>query len=193
MDFKYYFEMGKNFGDFFYFKNENKFKYIKWVFVALVVAAFIGLVMKSVSASALTTSTYDDLTANSNTVQNLLSLIPDEAYSDDYVVFSDNDYSYYCFYGDLKSENNKITGSDLKYIHYFRQGSGYNYNYFFGTDTLDLSVSDVVTSNMNIEKASNSWNFDNWKDTKITKICCLAFIPIILFANLWGCVKHDFI
>lgn len=199
MNIKEFFESGKNFSDYIYFKHEKGFKVFRYFLIILnvfiILFCLIFGISKLVSASALTTSTNSDLLSNSNYVNNLLSLIPDNQYCKKYVVFSNGDYSYYCFYGDLSYSNNKIIGTDINYIRYYRIQDGYNYSYKydFGIDDLSLNVNNIVCSNLNFEKSSFSWSFDNWSNQKISTVCIIAFIPILLFANLWGCLRHDYI
>lgn len=189
----YYFYLGKEFSDAFYFKHKKFFHFFKYFVISVLTSVLLGLILKFSFASALSTSTDSDVLQNSSYVANLLSLIPDDNYSDDYVIFSDSDYSYYCFYGKFSVNNNIITGENLNFIHYSRNPNSYSWSYSFGTDNLSLTVEDIICSNLNIQMASNSWSYDNFSNTKITTICCLAFIPILLFSNLWGCIRHDFV
>lgn len=188
-----YFQLGKEFGEIFYIKHHKFFCFLKYFLIAVVTSVLLGLVLRFCFASALTVSTDSDVLQNSSYVQNLLSLIPDDNYSDDYVVFSDSDYSYYCFYGKFFLNNNIISGDNLNYIRYYRNPNSYNWSYTFGSDSLKLTINNIICSNLDIQRASNSWSYDNFSNTKITTICCLAFIPILLFANLWGCIRHDFV
>lgn len=190
------FKQGQEFADCLYFCHRGAFKFIKYIIIALIISALVGLTARFVSASALTTSTVNNVYGNSSVVNELLSLVP-EGDKYDYVVFRDGDYSYYLFYGhDFSIQNDILSApNDTNYVHYYRLGSGvsYTYQYDFGVDSLSLYVNDVVTSNMDFELASSSWNFENYQNQVLAVICLLAFLPILVFVNALGVIKREFI
>lgn len=129
---------------------------------------------------ALTISTYQDLSSQSSQVQLLTSLLPNNFYGD-YVVFRGGESDYYIFYGDLSLSNNNahIIGEDLNYIKYYRSGSGYSYSYSYeyGTDDLDLTLDNVVTSNINFELSSQYYEFNSQIfEYKLLTIVIIFFI-----------------
>lgn len=129
---------------------------------------------------ALSTSTYYDLSSQSSQVYLLTSLLPNNFYGD-YVVFRSGEYDYYIFYGDLSLSNNNahIIGENLNYIKYYRTGSGYSYSYSYeyGTDDLDLTLNNVVTSNLNFELSSQYYEFNTQiYEYKLLTIVIIFFI-----------------
>lgn len=190
------FSQGQYFADYLYFRHKGVFKIVKYFIIALVVSALVGLSARFFSASALSTSTTNNLYGNSSTVNELLSLVP-VSEGVDYVVFRNDDYSYYCFYGsDFKYVNGVLSApSDTNYVHYYRSSSGvsYSYEYSFGSDSLSLSVNDVVTSNLDFEYASSCWNYENYYNQSVALMCLLAFLPILIFVNAIGVIKREFV
>lgn len=139
-------------------------------------------------AFALNTSTYGDVLSSSSTVNNLLSLIPERVTGKyDYIVFQNTSDSYYCFYGnDFTISGSTVTASNCDYIRYYRQGSTYSYVYSFGTDNLTLQVSNVVTSNLNLQKAANSFTFDEYQNNVILYFSVIIIAVFIIFSTLRG-------
>ena len=124
-------------------------KYLKISICFIVVIS-----MFCVNAFALTSSTYGDLSATSSQSQNLLSYAMnyDSFLYSDYVIYQGAQYSYYIVWADkLEYSNGKVTGSNVEYISYIRNGSGYDYhyNYDYGTDSsFTLNVSHMTISNV---------------------------------------------
>ncbi len=105
-------------------------------------------------SSALTVnSTYSDVTSTSSQAVNLVNYAM--SYSDfidsDFVIFCDEQNSYYIVWGSLNYDGSTITGSYIEYIHYYRLGSAasYQYTYEYGTDTsFRLQPDNICTSNI---------------------------------------------
>lgn len=100
-------------------------------------------------------SLYATVASTSNNALNLLyRAINYESFKDsDFIIFQDGQYSYYIVWGDLAASDTRVTGSDIEYIHYVRNGSNYDYyyTYDYGTDSsfsLTLSSEFQTTSNL---------------------------------------------
>lgn len=139
-------------------------------------------------AFALSTTTYNDVLSNSSTVNNLLSLIPERVTGKyDYIVFQNTSDSYYCFYGnDFSVSGSTVTAQGCNFIHYYRQGSTYSYVYEFGSQNLTLNVNNVVTSNLNLQKAANSFSFDEFQNNTILYFSVIIIAVFIIFSTLRG-------
>lgn len=121
------------------------------------------------NASALTISdTYSDVASTASQATNLINLACKYTsfVDSDYVIFCDEQYSYYIVWGDLQVDNTySVTGSDIEYIRYYRSGSSgsYSYYYLYGTDsTFSLNCSNVCTSNLD-DFGMRSAVYDEWK------------------------------
>lgn len=100
-------------------------------------------------------SLYATVASTSNNALNLLyRAINYESFKDsDFIIFQDGQYSYYIVWGDLAASDTRVTGSDIEYIRYVRNGSTYDsyYTYDYGTDSsfsLALSSEYQTTSNL---------------------------------------------
>lgn len=124
--------------------------------ILLFLLSFVLLVSAmTFSSSALTVSdTYSDVASTSSQAVNLVNyaMSYDDFINSDFVVFCDEQYSYYIVWSDeLSYDGSTVTGTDIQYIHYYRSGSSgsYSYSYQYGTDTsFGLSSSYVCTSNI---------------------------------------------
>lgn len=103
-------------------------------------------------------SLYGTVTSTSSNAINLLyRAFNYESFKDsDYIIFQNEQYSYYIVWGDLKEENGRVIGSDIEYVRYYRtdNSSGYNYTYQYdyGTDSsFSLTLSDEYQTTSNIE------------------------------------------
>lgn len=191
---------GKDFADAVYFKNKTKFKIVKWLLIVCLVVGFIFLLKSCLSASALSQTSfiaYADVTGTDSNVTRLLTMIPER---ENYLVSRVGEFDYFIFYGDsLEYKNNKyVSDSEINYIRYYRLGSGMSYQYYYDAGSISsLSLNPnnfLVSSNIDDYKFnSRSWSYDDRSDTVTIKLLCMVFLPIILFANLWGCIKHEYI
>lgn len=192
-------DSSQEFADKIYFKNKKKFKFIKYGFLVLVLVGFVFLLRSCFSASALTQSSftsYGDLYSNDSYANRMLTFVPEKK---KYVVARTGESEYIVFYSkDVVYSNSKYSSDLVNYVRYYRTGSSYNYQWDYESGQVShfqLNPSGyVVTSNVNdYLESSRSWSYDDRSDTVIIKQLVMVFLPIILFANLWGCLKREFI
>lgn len=143
----------------------------------------------SLSAFALSSSTYADLSPTSSQVQNLVSF----AYNyksfkkADYVVFQDAQYSYRIVWADkINFEDNRVSASDVEIITYSRSGTtgSYTYSYDYSTDAaFSLAVNNLVVSNIEgVGSASPVYEeFISQYHTKKLLIFIMAFLGVVMF------------
>lgn len=122
-------------------------------FIKIAVVAVLMLCVLSVNSFAFSGSTYGDMASTSTNTQNLINFAIncDSFKNSDFVVFQSAQYSYYIMWGDLDYNGSSVTGSQVEYVQYVREGSGYDYayQYNYGTEqTFTLSVNNVVVSNI---------------------------------------------
>lgn len=123
----------------------------KFFLVALVVVClFCSFCTVSYAYSA---STYSDLAQSATNANNLLAYAYnyDSFEGSDFVIAQIGQYEYRIFWGDLNYNGSSVSGSKVEYIQYVREGSGYDYQYYYryGTDdTLSLSINNLVVSNI---------------------------------------------
>lgn len=121
--------------------------------VSLILSIFIFVFLINIkSVNALTiNSTYRDVSPSSSQASNLLALAQnyDTFKESDFVIFSDSQYSYYIVWSnDLSLSNGTVKGSNIEYIHYYRENN-YNYSYSYGKDSsFTLNSSYLVTSSI---------------------------------------------
>lgn len=193
------FASGDHIADVIFMHNRKFFKILKYILLALVIFGLIMFFKSCTSASALgiTHNVYGDLYGTDNNSSRLLSFVPER---ENYIVARTGEYEYIVFYSmnDFIFSNNKFTSSDVvNYVRYYRTVS-YPYVYEFESgsiDSLTLNLNNYVvcSDNDDYNKSSHSWSYDDRSDTVTIKLLCFIFLPILLFANLWGCLKHDFI
>lgn len=122
-------------------------------FVLFILLLFV-LITHSNKVNALTfSSSYTDVTPTSSQANNLINyaMSYDSFIHSDYIIFCDQQYSYYIVWSDdLKLQNGLVTGSNIEYIRYYRSSStSYDYVYTYGTDsTFSLTSSNVNTSSL---------------------------------------------
>lgn len=191
------FASGDHVADVIFFHNRKFFKVLKYILLFLVVFGLVMLFKSCTSASALgiTHNVYGDLYGTDNNSSRLLSFVPER---ENYIVARTGEYEYILFYSidGFEFSNNKFTSSDVvNYVRYYRTGSyPYVYEYESGSInslTLNLNNYVVCSNNDDYNKSSRSWSYDDRSDTVTIKYLCFIFLPILLFANLWGCLKHD--
>lgn len=108
----------------------------------------------SFSSSALSVAgTYSDVSSTASQATNLVNYAMSyESFIDsDYVVFCDQQYSYYIVWSDeLTVDGSAVSGSDIEYIHYYRTGTtGSQYTYVYGTDSIfNLFAEHLCVSNL---------------------------------------------
>lgn len=93
-------------------------------------------------------SLYGTVSSTSTNALNLLYMAMnyDSFRESDYIIFQDEQYSYYIVWGALQEESGVVTAADIEYIHYYRtDSSSYNYVYSYGYGT-DSSFSLTLSS-----------------------------------------------
>lgn len=127
--------------------NMKKFSFI----ILTVVLMSCSLVF---SSSALSVAgTYSDVSATSTQSNNLINyaMSYDSFIDSDFIVFCDQQNSYYIVWSDeLTVDSSAVSGSDVEYIHYYRQGTtGSQYTYVYGIDSIfNLFAENLCTSNL---------------------------------------------
>lgn len=142
----------------------------------------------SFSSAALTVnSTYSDVTSTSSQAVNLVNFAMsyDSFIDSDYVVFCNEQYSYYIVWGDLSYDGTAVTGNDIEFLRYYRSGStgSYAYSYDYGTDsTFNLTPGHMCTSNIrNFGFSSSTYHeYKHYYDYS----CFIVFVGSILFVIL---------
>ena len=100
---------------------------------------------------------YGTVTCTSTQASNLLYMAMNyESFKNsEYIIFQDEQYSYYIVWGDLYIEDGVVKEVEsIEYIHYYRSGSSnydYTYVYEYGTDTsFDLYLDSTYQTTSNI-------------------------------------------
>lgn len=162
-------------------------------FFKIALCCVMIMVVFSMPALALSSSTYADLSATSSTTQNLISCAMnyDSFLFSDYVVFQNGQYSYYIVWSDKLEYSSGTVSSDspIEYISYIRTGSGYDYsyNYSYGTDeTFSLNVFNMTVSNVEgLGSRSELFStFLSQHQSRLYQIFSLAIIIVIAFVTL---------
>lgn len=147
-------------------------------------------------------SLYGTVSSTSNNALNLLyrAMNYDSFLDSEYIIFQDEQYSYYIVWGNLKEENGRVTGSDIEYVRYYRtdSSSGYNYtySYVYGTDAsfaLTLSEENLTTSNISgvgfVSMAAEQYEYYSTSGDKFLQfldflILFLAFMFVLVICSL---------
>lgn len=145
---------------------------------------------------AYSADTYADLAQSSTQANNLISYASnyDNFEWSDFVVAQIGQYEYRIFWGDLKYNGSSVSGSNVEYIQYVREGSNYDYSYVYryGTDnTLSLGIDNLVVSNID-ECGSRSAlyeEFSYYDNMIIFAIFGLAMLIVSSFIALRMCNK----
>lgn len=137
---------------------------------------------------AFSTSTYADIVQSSTQSNNLISLAEnyDSFSNSDFVVAQIGQYEYRIFWGNLNYNGSSITGSEVEYLQYVREGSGYDYQYHYryGTDsTLSLTVNHIVVSNID-SVGMRSAIYVQYNDYDF-KLVFFIFMTAIMLASLF--------
>lgn len=155
-----------------------------------IILVVISLFLFVVPSSALSHSTYSDLSQSNTTVQNLISFANnyDSFHESKFVVYNTSNTSTFIVWGDslTGNQNNVTSSSKVYYIEYSRNSDmQYSYKYSF-SDNFSLNVSDVIISNIpevgmtsqlfeDIEYRNNFSNFS---------IACIVFLFVILLFKI---------
>ena len=139
------------------------------------------------SAALTVSSTYSDVSSTSTQAVNLVNFAMsyDDFVSSEYVVFCNEQNSYYIVWGDLSYNGSTVSGSDVQYLRYYRTGTGTNnqYTYQYGTDsTFKLTPEHMCTSNLkNFGFSSSTYQqYKHYYDYS----CFIVFVGSILFVIL---------
>ncbi len=148
----------------------------------------------SLNVFAFSTSTYNDVSATSSTAQNLIykAVNYDSFENSDFIIFQNEQYSYYIVWGDLKYNGSSVTGSNVEYIQYFRSGSGFDYQYYYqySTDTqFSLSVNNEVVTNIDglgfVSPQYREFDYQNNSIRLLIFICaCAGAVMILTFRGV---------
>lgn len=111
------------------------------------------LFLFALPSSALTSTSYADLASTSSQAINLLNYAYNiESFSDsDFVIYRDNQYSYYIVWGDLVFSGQSVTGSDVEYCRYYRTGDAYSSSYLYdygSASDFSLDIVYAIVSNI---------------------------------------------
>lgn len=157
-------------------------------FLKISLCCIMIFVLFSVNCFALNASTYADLAQSSSQVQNLISYAHsfDSFINSDFVVFQSGQYSYYIFWGDLEYNGTSVTASEAECISYYREGSGYDYQYHYvydDSEDLSLTVSNLVVSNIDELGSSSALyeEFRSYNRDKAFGIFILAVLIVTMF------------
>lgn len=136
-------------------------------------------------------STYQDVSSTSSQAVNLLNyaISFDSFRGADYVIFCDEQYSYYIVWGDLAYEEDAVEGSNINYIHYYRDtSSGYNsYVYDTGAAETFSLVSEHVNTSSLAEYGFKSILHEEYKvygDVLLFLTLITSFFFVIMLTNL---------
>lgn len=161
-------------------------KIICIVFVVITVFLF------TVSASALSATSYSDLPSTSSQATNLITYAMsfDDFITSDYVCFRDSQYSYYCVWSDeITWSGSTISADNIKYVRYFRNNTYDEWQYGYGIDTsFTFSTAYLVTSNVP-GLGSTSSVFETYyfqHNFMILGIVFTGFLLVIAFTSLKG-------
>lgn len=118
-----------------------------------IVCILLCLILFALPCSALSHSTYNGLSQNNSTVQNLISMAInyDNFLDSKYVVYQSSQYDFYIVWGDLYLDDNTdfVSNGDIIYIRYYRTANNNSYEYVVGTDkTFRLSPYHMITTNV---------------------------------------------
>lgn len=122
-------------------------------FFLVVITCFIVLFSVSPFCFAYSGTTYSDLAQSSTQVNNLISSAENYEIFEfsDFVVAQVGLYDYRIFWGDLDYNGSYVSGDNVEYLQYVREGSSYDYSYhyYYGNEsTLSLKVDNLVVSNI---------------------------------------------
>lgn len=168
----------------------------KFILFLSLICVFISCI--SFSSSVLTVnSTYSDVASTSTQAVNLVNyaMSYDDFISADYVVFCNEQNSYYIVWGDLSYNGTSVSGSDVQFLRYYRTGSGtqYQYIYQYGTDSsFKLTPSHMCTSNIpNFGFSSSTYQeYKNHYDTNCFFVFICSVLFVILIQQLRRCNNH---
>ena len=160
--------------------------------ILCIVFVVITVFLFTVSASALSGTSYSDLPSTSSQVDNLVNyaMSYDDFINSDYVCFRDEANSYYLVWSDeMTLSNSKVTAEDIKYVRYYRPSNNSNWQYYYGEDdTFSLTSAYLVTSNIKgfgtVSELFETYYYQ--RNLTILFIVITAFVLVIAFVSLKG-------
>lgn len=160
--------------------------------ILCIVFVVITVFLFTVSASALSATSYADLPSTSSQVTNLINYAMsfDDFITSDYVCFRDDSNSYYLVWSDdITWSGSQISAGDIKYVRYYRTSSTASWQYGYGTDTsFNFSTAYLVTSNIQ-GLGSTSSVFETYYhqyNIMLLVILLTGFMLVIAFTSLKG-------
>lgn len=121
-------------------------------FIVFLMLLVLSLSILTFNTSALTVSTYSDVTNSTSQTTNLINCaIKYKSFNESkYVVFCDQQNSYYIVWGDLTYNGSKVSAAKVEYIHYYRPGGiNTSFEYQYGTDSsFSLTPDNMCVSNI---------------------------------------------
>lgn len=162
-------------------------------FLKIFLCSILIVTVFTMSAFALSSSTYGDMNVTSTQTQNLLSLAMnyDSFLMSDYVIYQSEQYSYYIVWTDKLNVSSNTVSSEgsVEYIRYYRNGStgNYSYSYDYGTDsTFRLTANHQTVSNVEgLGFKSELWqSFKDSYNRRYFQIFGMAALLVIMFVTL---------
>ncbi len=160
--------------------------------ILCIVFVVITVFLFTVSASALSGTSYSDLPSTSSQVNNLINyaMSYDDFINSDYVCYRDEANSYYLVWSDeMTLSNSKVTAEDIKYVRYYRPSNTSTWQYYYGEDdTFSLTSAYLVTSNIKgfgtVSELFETYYYQ--RNLTILFIVITAFVLVIAFVSLKG-------
>lgn len=122
----------------------------KSIIICLVVILIFSFTTVSFAFSG---DTYASLSQSSTNAQNLISYASNynSFFNSEYVCYQGNQYEYYIVWGDLELNDGVVSGTEVEYVMYYREGTQGSYVYSFrysSDDSFSLNISDSVVTNI---------------------------------------------
>ncbi len=160
--------------------------------ILCIVFVVITVFLFTVSATALSATSYGDLPSTSSQATNLITYAMsfDDFITSDYVCFRDDLNSYYCVWSDdITWSGSTISADDIKYVRYWRSSNTSSWQYGYGSDTsFSFSTAYLITSNVP-GLGSTSSVFETFyfqHNFMILGIVFTSFLMVIAFISLRG-------
>lgn len=166
---------------------------MKKIFTSTILAASLIMIF-ILPASAVSFEAFQNVSDTVTGVNILMDAYKNSdnfSYTDDFLIFSDAQNSYYLIYGDIDSDS--LTGKDLSYYRYYSTTTnGYSYNWLLTSG----SFSDVFSfNNSNYTFISSSGlgglehsDFQNSYNSYLIMILITIFVVLFIFHIFRGIV-----
>ena len=120
--------------------------------ILCIVFVVITVFLFTVSASALSGSSYGDLVSTSSQANSLISYAMsfDDFITSKWVCYRDDANSYYLVWSDdMKWQGSTVSATDVKYVRYWRDNNQTSWQYGYGSDSkFTFSTAYLCTSNI---------------------------------------------